>query len=325
MPNDIVVSKLNSAKLALAQAKTIQETKKILDIAVAAKIYAQRQKLGEESISYANAIKIEALKRLGEMLKESPRHKQEMGRPKISVPNENAYLKLADIGIDRKTSMIAQQITGLSLEQFESVKTGHVAVAKALKDAQSTRNRAEKIKTLSKPHSLDLVGRFHVLYCDPPWEYEHVKTENRSIENHYPTMPLKAIQEIPVHKISMDDSVLFLWATSPKLKEAMSVIDAWGFNYRTCAVWDKEVMGMGYYFRQQHEMLFVATKGSLPVPLPSVRQSSVIRSRRGKHSEKPEVVYKIIESMYPTISKVELFSRVERSGWSSWGNEVGTN
>ena len=78
---------------------------------------------------------------------------------------------------------------------------------------------------------------------------------------------------------------------------------------------------MGYYFRQQHELLLIAAKGALPVPAPSTRVSSIIRARRGTHSAKPDVVYAIIEQMYPDIPRVELFSRTPRQGWASWGNE----
>jgi N6-adenosine-specific RNA methylase IME4 len=165
-------------------------------------------------------------------------------------------------------------------------------------------------------------GTYRLLYVDPPWRYEHVETENRAIENQYPTMGLDEIAALDVP--AADDAVLFLWATSPKLDEAMRVIEAWRFVYRTCAVWDKELIGMGYYFRQQHELLLVAARGSLPVPEPSARPSSVIRSRRGQHSVKPVEVYEILEAMYPdftALDRVELFARSLRDGWAAWGNE----
>lgn len=165
-------------------------------------------------------------------------------------------------------------------------------------------------------------GVYRLLYADPPWRYEHVETESRAIENQYPTMDLDAICALTVP--AADDAVLYLWATSPKLEEAMRVIDAWGFTYRTCAVWDKELIGMGYYFRQQHELLLVAARGALPVPEPSVRPSSVIRVKRGPHSEKPAIVYELLEAMYPTFTatdRIELFSRTARPGWATWSNE----
>jgi N6-adenosine-specific RNA methylase IME4 len=166
------------------------------------------------------------------------------------------------------------------------------------------------------------VGVYRLLYVDPPWQYEHIATESRAIENQYPTMDLDAIKALDVP--AADDAVLFLWATSPKLAEAMEVIRAWDFDYRTSAAWDKELIGMGYYFRQQHELLLVAARGTLPVPAPSDRVSSVIRARREAHSQKPKIVYEVLEAMYPTfgeLDRVELFQREPRPGWSGWGNE----
>lgn len=170
-----------------------------------------------------------------------------------------------------------------------------------------------------------LTGCYRLIYADPPWRYEHVVTESRAIENQYPTMSLDDICALRVP--AADDAVLFLWATSPKLAEAMRVIDAWGFSYRTCAVWDKDALGMGYYFRQQHELLLVAARGASVVPAASARPSSVLRARRGRHSEKPAFVYDLLELMYPEFSeadRIELFQREPRAGWSAWGNEATT-
>jgi N6-adenosine-specific RNA methylase IME4 len=165
-------------------------------------------------------------------------------------------------------------------------------------------------------------GAYRLLYADPPWRYEHVKTESRAIENQYPTMDLEAICQLEVP--AADDAVLFLWATPPKLAEALQVIDAWGFTYRTCAVWDKEQIGMGYYFRQQHELLLVGARGEAPVPDAPLRLPSLFRSKRSEHSEKPTFVYGYLEAMYPGFTehdRVELFNRDHRDGWAQWGNE----
>lgn len=135
-------------------------------------------------------------------------------------------------------------------------------------------------------------------------------------------MTLEEIQALPVVELASADCVLYLWATAPKLREALVVMDAWGFAYVTNAVWDKQKIGMGYYFRGQHELLLVGKRGSPKVPEPKVRVSSVIRSPRGEHSQKPSVVYEILEAMYPDARKLELFARSRRDGWHAWGNEV---
>ena len=165
-------------------------------------------------------------------------------------------------------------------------------------------------------------GKYSLIYADPPWRYEFSQTDSRKIENQYPTMALDEIRDLPVADIAADDCILFMWATSPKLIEAASVVEAWGFDYRTSAIWAKPQLGMGYYFRQQHELLLVAIKGAPGVPEPEFRERSVLEFPRTKHSAKPKEYYQIIERMYPHAKRVELFCRSPQPGWHSWGNQV---
>jgi N6-adenosine-specific RNA methylase IME4 len=149
-----------------------------------------------------------------------------------------------------------------------------------------------------------------------------VKTESRAIENQYPTMTHDELVALQVCQQATDDAVLFMWATSPKLAEAMALLEAWGFTYRTCMVWVKDQIGMGYYARQRHELLLVATTGTPPTPEPANRPDSVIEAPRTKHSEKPDAFYVAIERMYPDLPKLELFARAPREGWARWGNQA---
>ncbi len=162
-------------------------------------------------------------------------------------------------------------------------------------------------------------GVYDVIYADPPWKYEFSETESRAIESHYQTMELDEIKALEIP--TADNAALFLWATAPKLEEALEVLNAWGFTYRTNMVWDKEKMGMGYWCRGQHELLLIGVKGDFPRPAPENRPVSVIQYPRTKHSKKPECVYDIIELMFPTGAFLELFSRNEREGWTMWGLE----
>jgi len=118
------------------------------------------------------------------------------------------------------------------------------------------------------------------------------------------------------------DSVLYLWATAPKLLEALAVIKAWGFTYKTHAVWDKEIIGMGFWFRGQHELLLVATKGTFSPPPQPLRTSSVFREKRGLHSKKPTAIRDMIALWFPEALKLEMFARTSGEGWDVWGNEV---
>ena len=161
--------------------------------------------------------------------------------------------------------------------------------------------------------------RYDVIYADPPWRYDFAPTRSRKIENQYPTMTTEEICKLSVP--SATNAVLYLWATAPKLIDALRVLHAWGFTYKTHAVWDKESMGMGYWFRNLHELLLVGVKGKMSPPESTLRISSVYEEKRGKHSKKPEYFYKVLEDSYPELNKIELFSRNKRSNWAHWGNE----
>lgn len=164
------------------------------------------------------------------------------------------------------------------------------------------------------------VGLFDVIYADPPWRYEFSETVSRQVENQYPTMELEEIKGLKVP--SAEDSVLFLWSPAPKLEQALEVMKAWGFRYITCAVWDKEIIGMGYWFRGQHELLLIGVKGNFSPPEPENRFPSVIRDKRTNHSAKPEIVHSMIEKMFPYGKYLELFSRNKKEGWEAWGNQL---
>lgn len=197
--------------------------------------------------------------------------------------------------------------------------------AKEIQQEKRDERRAERIEKLveisSNNKPLEGIGKFPVLLCDPPWQYDFSISDNRKIENQYPTMSIEELCELPVKEICTDDAILFLWVTTATLKKCFRVLEAWGFEYVSSAVWVKDKIGMGYYFRGQHEFLLIAKKGNIPIPKAEDRVSSVIEAPREGHSKKPEIVYEIIEKMYPELRKVELFSRSQRPGWSAWGNQ----
>ena len=170
--------------------------------------------------------------------------------------------------------------------------------------------------------------KFQIILADPPWRYDFSKDNSDKIEKHYPTMSLEEIKslKIPVAK----NAVLYLWATAPKLIEALEVMKNWGFTYKTNMVWDKEWIGMGYWFRGQHELLLVGVKGKFSPPKDN-RVSSVLREKRTIHSKKPDAIRRWINLWYPDYSKIELFARPFKdrlfvdgslTGWYVWGNEV---
>lgn len=207
-------------------------------------------------------------------------------------------------------------------ETFEQIKAGEKKLSVVNKERKK-RERVEKIVEISAGNEeLKSDKTYPVIYADPPWRYEFSKSDSRQIENQYPTMTLDEIcaLEIPAG----DDAILFLWTTSPKLEDSFKVVKSWGFEYKTCAIWDKKKIGMGYYFRQQHEILLVCKKGDIPAPDPANRPGSVFLFEREEHSAKPHQVAEMIEAMYPEFSKLEMFCRSPRHGWDTWGNQSGT-
>ena len=168
--------------------------------------------------------------------------------------------------------------------------------------------------------------RYGVIYADPPWRFEVYSEDTgqgRAAEAHYPTMSPEAIVALDVPSIAAEDCVLFMWTTSPTMPEAFGLLKEWGFAYRSQCIWAKDKIGLGFWFRNQHEILIVAIKGKVPAPAHGAQWPSLIQAARGKHSEKPAVFYELIEAYFPTLPKIELFARGKaRPGWDAWGNEV---
>ena len=204
------------------------------------------------------------------------------------------------------------------VDKCEAEKLTATEIKKAAKESAWTLASNGKRKRKRPPR---IKGAYPVLLCDPPWRYDFAETDTREIENQYPTMTPDELGALKVPAAA--DSVLFLWATAPKLVEALTVMSAWGFTYKTNAVWDKGRIGMGYWFRGQHELLLVGTRGQFSPPEQRLRISSLIRAKRGRHSEKPTKVYGMIETMFPMHRGqwCELFARRRRNGWIQWGNE----
>jgi len=195
-------------------------------------------------------------------------------------------------------------------ELKEKVRKGQTSINYAYK----TINRQEK-KANKDPLPK---GEFDVILADPPWKYD-INTRG-SPDDHYDVMEDNDIYNMKIP--SSNNCVLFMWGTAPKLPEALKVIEAWGFTYKTNMVWIKDKIGTGYYFRGKHELLLVAVKGNPLIPEEKDRPESVLVAPRTIHSKKPEQVYSIIERMYPNCKYLELFARNTRKGWTAWGNEI---
>jgi N6-adenosine-specific RNA methylase IME4 len=191
-----------------------------------------------------------------------------------------------------------------------------------MKDRRASREleMAEGSKAASKALGKKLYG---VIYADPPWRYDTVPMGDvaRQNEQHYPTMALADIKAIKVP--AADDCVLFLWATVPLLPEAIEVMKAWGFTYKSSSTWLKDKAGLGYWVRGVVEHLLIGRRGDVPAPSPGDQFPGFMAAPRGRHSEKPECFAEEIEALFPNVPKLEMFAREVRVGWDAWGNEVG--
>jgi N6-adenosine-specific RNA methylase IME4 len=185
---------------------------------------------------------------------------------------------------------------------------------------------------------------YQIILADPPWRYSFSKSKSRSIEAKYPTMSTAEICALDVQKIAADDAVLFLWATAPKLPEALKVMEAWGFEYITFDLWVKlppdknrdqlifdesfrpaesRRMGMGFWYRNRHEPILLGRRGKVSPPTTDRRLESVFFDNIGKHSAKPAIARKRIEHMLPDLTpRIELFARDRAAGWDVWGNQL---
>lgn len=163
----------------------------------------------------------------------------------------------------------------------------------------------------------------------PPWHFKSYspKGDGRNANQHYSCMSITDICNLRVSDLAADDCVLLMWCVDPMLPEALEVIKAWGFKYKTVGfTWAKQnkndlgmFTGLGYWTRSNPEMCLLATKGKPKRLSKAVRQ--LIISQRQEHSRKPDEVYDRIEQLLDG-PYVELFARRERKGWDSWGNEL---
>ena len=222
------------------------------------------------------------------------------------------------VGVGSRTIEMAKKIATDAPNRLAAIREGKSTVGEVYRDMTRERKRKEyeALPDVSVP-----TGTFDIVYADPPWRYEEASASpNRAIENQYQTMEVEDIMAI--HIPSNEDSLLLLWATAPKLIEALQVMEAWGYKYRTNIVWDKQKIGMGYWARGQHEILLIGVKGEFSPPQVEDRISSIYSEKRTEHSKKPEFFYHWIEKCWKGKTKLEMFAREARKGWEVFGNQL---
>jgi N6-adenosine-specific RNA methylase IME4 len=218
-------------------------------------------------------------------------------------------------GVSPRTVQDAATVQAHDPELFARVKAGQLAADMA------ARRVRRALRDAGLPPAPPLpAGPFELIYADPPWQLGSPDGRNAP-ERHYPTMALEEITNLQLP--AAEDALLLLWAVNCLLPEALQVIDAWGFRYKTNLVWVKPSIGLGNWTRNRHELLLLATRGRFPIAEPDKRLDSVIEAPRERHSQKPARCYELIEQTWPQPSKLELFARQARPGWAAWGNQLG--
>jgi N6-adenosine-specific RNA methylase IME4 len=177
---------------------------------------------------------------------------------------------------------------------------------------------------------------FSAILADPPWRFETWSDagRDRSPDRHYPTMTMDELRALDVAAHAARDSVLFLWAVWPMLPQALALIEAWEFTYKTCAFcWTKAdasqldmfrddvavAIGPGYWTRANTEPCLLAVRGKPRRIHADVRQA-IVEPRR-EHSRKPDGIHDRIERLVAG-PYLEMFARRRRAGWTVWGNEI---
>jgi N6-adenosine-specific RNA methylase IME4 len=176
--------------------------------------------------------------------------------------------------------------------------------------------------------------RYQVILADPPWLYYGDPNKDQAAGKHYQLMSTADISALPVPSITAPSAALFLWATGPRLPEALEVMKAWGFHYRGIAyVWAKSrrdgglIHGQGVrptFTKPTSELVLVGStcRRGRPLKLLTESQGQVVLAPRGRHSEKPAVFRELIVELLGDATRIELFARQRADGWDAWGNEV---
>lgn len=177
--------------------------------------------------------------------------------------------------------------------------------------------------------------KYQIIYADPAWNETGGGKIKRGADKHYPLMKTKDIINLPVQNIADKNCHLYLWATNNFLPDALIVMKAWGFDYKTIITWIKDRIGLGQYFRGRTEHCLFGVRGMLPYKIIDGKRQqgeTSFHAIRQRHSEKPPEMRKMIEivSDRTGFNKIELFARIPKEiaedpalrDWDFWGNEV---
>jgi N6-adenosine-specific RNA methylase IME4 len=259
-----------------------------------------------------------------------PLDKEDVERRVVAIVGDNwAHVQAArEAGVSLRTMSRAFALEKGSPELIDQTAAGRITLNEA-----GRQRRAAELQTRLQALPQD---KFRVIYADPPWSYgdkreEIGKWKGRELdygpaEGHYPAMKLQDICALDVKSIAAADAALFLWVTSPLLLQGPEVMQSWGFEYKASFVWDKVAHNMGHYNSVRHELLLIGTRGSCLPENAQLFDSVQSIERSKEHSQKPEKFREIIDTLYPSGRRLELFARGRvPEGWTAWGADIGAD
>lgn len=253
-----------------------------------------------------------------------------------SVKAVNTQKELAKVaGVSHDTIAKVEKIEAQATDETkEQLRKGDISINQAYQTVRREEKKQEVQRRIDEYANvqtgvIDIEQtdkKYNIIYADPPWRYWESGNKNQAL--HYTTMSIDEICDLPVKDIADENCVLFLWVTYPILQEAFKVIEAWGFEYSTCAfVWvkknkqkDTPFVGCGAWTRANSELCLLATKGNTTRLDASISQ--VVESPIEEHSKKPNIVRELITRLVGELPRVELFCRNPADGWDVWGNEA---
>jgi|LakMenEpi03Aug12_release.lakeMendotaPanAssembly.Ray.scaffolds.fasta_scaffold258258_2 N6-adenosine-specific RNA methylase IME4 len=328
------LARISEAHKALTAAKTLDDVLQIRDQAEALRVYIKAASDSLDAANMAAEIKLRAERKAGQML--TAMEKPKGGRPSKTadiLSGVSATKSLDDLGVTEKQSSRWQREAMVPEEAFVEYMTScvqrgseitqagllKIAAKSAVEEAAASLDDYES-GAVSNLH--DLIGRglkYGCIYADPPWAYSNKATRANVEDTYKSTMSVDEICQEPVSQLAADDCHLHLWTTNAFLFDAKRVMEAWGFEYKSCFVWVKPQMGIGNYWRVSHEFMLLGIRGK-----PEFRRRDCMswgKFDRTAHSKKPRDVRRLIES----VSRgpyLELYGREAVDNWMVYGNEV---
>lgn len=318
------IANLARIRAELSEVNGVDEAARLVDQAEAIRVLTSKAKMNLEIQNEAAETKLRCERRAGELI--ATTHRAGRGRPKML--HDETFL--SDLGIERVKSHRWQTMAALPADEFEQ----HISKAKeAGRELTSVgvyrlgkQYTAKSAPAEPQPTVTGVVGslseldgqRFATVYADPPWQYGNQGTR-ASTDNHYGTMTVEQICAEPVKDLVEENAHLHLWTTNAFLFDAKTVMEAWGFEYKSCFVWVKPQMGIGNYWRLSHEFMLFGIRGKAPFRDRSLM--SWAQLDRTKHSAKPEQVRDFVMRASPG-PYLELYGRSPVDGWTVYGNQI---